>query len=1260
MTQNSESSCSSCGAPLSNAAAERREPKPLCPICVKRMNELAEASSINETIVTYPTEQHEGSFDKTRSLESGQSSDEILSLGVHRKCSPEYVGRFQIRQTLGSGNFGTVYRAYDPLLDREVALKVPRLDSDDQRQFERFLREAKAAARLRHPNIVAVFECGVADGEPFIASEFVDGVVLSELLKQGGIEIRRAVDLTRQVAEAIHYAHTEGIVHRDLKPGNIMMSKTGRPQIMDFGLAKLSTDSDKSLSSEGHIVGTPAFMAPEQARGDSLAVGPKSDQYSVGVLLYVLLCGRRPYLGDTWSIISRVADPVHVPEPPRKICSDVPRDLEACCLKAMEKEPSQRYHNLDEMAEDLAHWLEGRPLRARPIGWRERLVRWGARNRLIASLLAVISGFILTATVVGFLLAWKFSTMADAEKTAKREVERVLIDTFTESGLEAGRNGRDQEAVLWFASAAVRATEHPHRELMNRTRFQSWLTRTPIPVRMFRGLGHWHESLSVHPSGQYVLSEQHSAPDEHCQIWNVSAGTLMKLPWDAMIGAATWNADGTLLALASGAEVRTFRFPDLLQVEQWSQAEPVKQLLFTRDGKHIAVGCYSSAIIRELAKDSTRAGKVIPVPAAVLGMAWNDSGTTLATLCQDEKVYVWNTDPADASTEPMMKPVSSSVDSEPSPLQFLDDQRLVVAKSDKAVACWNIASGECAWSVPCEEGYGFAVSPDRKRLAIMDRYNLIQVDANTGRVIQRPVVHSNRLYAVAYDSTGKRLLTGCGDQFARIYSAETQQPIASMRHSDIVHRVAWFPGGNACVTAHWKADLVRVWRHGMPSEPGFSQVLPTGVMHVKWSKDGRQFLPTGMDLRRGAGPYHILSKSDGKPVGDPVAFPGRVSDACFLGDGRTVVMGGSQSASSAEDSSLIDHQDLAGKGLIVIADVATGQPLFPPIETDTNVVAVETSPDGRVVAALCYDHKLLLIDPVKPSEPLSHQTFPGKDFFHQYVIFRRLAFSPKGDRFAVWGSRSRTAEIRSATNGDLLFSVSHENETNTDWLHDVVFSPDGSTIATCSADQTVQLWNSATGAPLSGILWHTGWVFSAKFSHDGKQLLTACQDRQARLWDLEQPGKPLLITPPQADEVYATCFLPGDEAFLIGLRNGEVSAWDSIEGKMIAPATREPGQEAVYSIDLCPDQSRVIVVSQDPSVRGFAPSRWLPVVDHELTSSGLQALGEMIASEELHNGVLLGLTSDAVMERWKQLMSSHGEHPIFRWPAPLVFTADTK
>jgi serine/threonine protein kinase len=273
------------------------------------------------------------------------------------------IGRFRIGQLLGEGGYGRVFLAFDPLLDRDVALKLLRFSSNDARHVERFIREGRAAARLRHPNIVAVFESGQADGENYIASEYVAGQPLAARIASNPPTLEQAVTWVADLAQALAYAHGEGVVHRDIKPDNVMIGAGDRPQLMDFGLAKRVTE-DNTLTTDGNPLGTPAYMSPEQARGDLKQVGPQSDQYSLGVVLYELMTGQRPFDGPPLSVIAQLATQ-DVP-PPRTIRPGLSKDLEAICLKALDRDPARRYPGAEALAEDLRRWLRLEPTAARP------------------------------------------------------------------------------------------------------------------------------------------------------------------------------------------------------------------------------------------------------------------------------------------------------------------------------------------------------------------------------------------------------------------------------------------------------------------------------------------------------------------------------------------------------------------------------------------------------------------------------------------------------------------------------------------------------------------------------------------------------------------------------------------------------------------------------------------------------------------------------------------------------------------------------
>lgn len=315
------------------------------------------------------------------------TDDDELSDAARRQFGP-----YELLEEIGRGGMGIVYKARQTALDRTVAVKMILASHvESTEHLRRFQAEAKAAARLQHPNIVHIHEVGQLHGRHFFAMELIDGVSLAQRLAQGPMDTPEIVRLVAATARAIAELHRHGIVHRDLKPSNILLDAEGHPHVTDFGLAKIF-ESDATRTATGVIAGTPSYMSPEQAAGHNELVGPASDVYSLGAILYELLTGRPPFREPT-----PVETVLHVlsrePELPRRFNSKVPRALEQVCLKCLAKSPEARYGSADDLADDLDRFARGEPLAAKMPGWTERVRRWTRRKPALASRLGALAVF---------------------------------------------------------------------------------------------------------------------------------------------------------------------------------------------------------------------------------------------------------------------------------------------------------------------------------------------------------------------------------------------------------------------------------------------------------------------------------------------------------------------------------------------------------------------------------------------------------------------------------------------------------------------------------------------------------------------------------------------------------------------------------------------------------------------------------------------------------------------------------------------------
>lgn len=380
-------------------------------------------------------------------------NDQTLALSrkpVSRKQNtafPKIFG-YEVLGELGRGGMGVVYKARQFKLKRTVALKMVLSGAHaSEEQLTRFLAEAEAVAQLQHPNIVQIYEIGEHDNLPFFSLEYVDGGTLTKLIDGKPMAYGQAAEMAELLALAMASAHQQGIIHRDLKPANILLSKDGLPKITDFGLAK-KLEGDSTQTKEGSLMGTPSYMAPEQAKGDTREIGPLADVYALGVILYEMLVGRPPFIGSSiMETLQQVQnlEPVH----PRDLVPKIPIDLETICLKCLQKEPGKRYQSAENLAGDLHRFLAGEPILARPVGKAERLYRWCKRNPGIASLTAAIALLLVAISIGSVSAAFYINKQKDLAERARDDAEESkLAAQLAEAEAEANEKIADNQAGL--------------------------------------------------------------------------------------------------------------------------------------------------------------------------------------------------------------------------------------------------------------------------------------------------------------------------------------------------------------------------------------------------------------------------------------------------------------------------------------------------------------------------------------------------------------------------------------------------------------------------------------------------------------------------------------------------------------------------------------------------------------------------------------------------------------------------------------------
>jgi WD40 repeat protein/tRNA A-37 threonylcarbamoyl transferase component Bud32 len=988
-----------------------------------------------------------------------------------------YFGDYELLRELGRGGMGVVYKARQISLNRPVALKMIRAGAlAGEEELRRFQNEVEAIALLDHPHIVPIPEVGCHEGQRYFSMKLIGGSSLDKKLDDYASDPRAAARLSKTAAEAVHHAHQRGILHRDLKPSNISLDDRGEPFVTDFGLAK-RVEGDSELTHSGAILGTPAFMAPEQASGRRGAVTTASDVYGLGAILYATLTGQAPFGGESVeATLAQVRE--SLPTPPSKLKPQVPRDLEVICLKCLEKDPARRYASAQELADDLGRYLGGDPIHARPVGRVQRAVMWCRRNPLLASAVGTVAVALLAAAAISVIyateqaratteikgLAKDLSKERESLKKSLADSNRLLAIRNFDRGQAAFEKGEIGPGLLWLIESWRSAVDAGDLALQHAARANLAAWRPHYP-RLRAVLSHSQPvtDAAFSPDGRTVMT---CSVEGTVRLWDVASGKSIGSPlhqegdWPKV----GFSPDGkTLLTHSQGNTARLWNATtgEPIHLLRLPHQVHIMAAVIQRDGKIVVAGTDENGY-RILRLWNAATGKPIGLPFTHrdYNCAISPDGRMILAPSDDGMVRLWDA----ATGQPISRPLerlSTFRTAAFSP----DYKSILIGGEDGTARLWDAATGESLGPPMRHESQvrAVAISPDGKTVLTRCQGKEARLwDAATGQCIGL-LEHQAEVSALAFSPDGKTILTGSYDRTVRLWDAEQGKPVGQILEIPSTDHVVG-PRGEPT-----NGEVLISWA-GEPDEPRYLELWnlttrqpiarlpqPGGNVAMKFSADWKYLLTIHADHTA-----RLWDATTGAPVRPPFPLPSFVDDAwspvrlgpdgnamLFLDRDRRVWV-----FDAATGSARGRAPDLGGTGVsldfcpdgktfftgldngeVRLWDAATVTPLGDPIMNPGGTCGGEFSPDGKSLLIVCEDGS-------------------GR----------------------LWDLASRKPRIT---------SIRHRGV-----IYDLAFSPDGKTIASSSLDKDVRLWDVATGHPIGPVLRHTGGVFWVAFRRDGKALLT--------------------------------------------------------------------------------------------------------------------------------------------------------------------------
>ncbi len=997
------------------------------------------------------------------------------------------AGRYRLGDKLGEGGFGTVYLAEQLRpLRRQVAVKILRADRVSPEVLARFEAERQALALMDHPHIASIHDGGEEEGTPFYVMEFVDGPPINEFCAKESLTIQERLTLFVQACEAVHYAHRQGIIHRDIKPSNILVARANDSErtpickVIDFGIAKALNASltDRTYYTQMfQLVGTPAYMSPEQADTTNQAIDTRSDVYSLGAVFYELLAGTPPFRQSdiTHSPLDEVLRRLREEQPERPstrfhasirdketpMLEPVHGDLDWISMRALEKDPERRYESALAFGQDVQRYLQGEPILARPPStlYQMRLLARRHRGAVIAGSLIFLALMLgIMVSTMQAIRAKRAEVVARQGETKFRELFYVANMNLIQNDWEQHHRGSAQKRLRDTLSYPDRGFEwHYWRRQMNQEfrRFSdhtsglvdavhlpggervvtlagyegfAWDIRTrKIAYRLDRFDGDKaHEShfvsMAISPSGQHLVTAQHHG---ELTLWNAVNGKRLRMVngGERMLDL-DFSPNGERLVAAFRSRVRVWDAIHAKAIRDLDGHEGLVQAVaYSPDGAKILSGGSDSYAIMWDASTGKELFRVAlhDENTGIQTIKFSPDGSKAVSGGWDSNVKLWDADSGE---------IIRSFDGHQSPIETLDfspdGSRLLSGSRDQLAKLWNVETGE----------------------------ELLTIKGHRGRITHAHFLDDNDILTASYDTT------------VAVWDSEEmiQGGIRATLDQGWVSSVAWGPDGSWFIFTDGNRSAYRV-----DADTGERLQAYQGNQKQLWacavSSDGKVLLTGGDDHS-----IFVWNVASGEQLFVLEGHKGTIRNFAFSPNNQAFV-------SASNDD------------IIRLWSVEDGKEIAQFVGHDKSVTDVSWLPDGKRFVSTSYDATVRVWE-VATKEEMMRMSVEDRGWMYT------VAVSPNG-RYVIQGGDDQLGRVWDLETGELVMTL----KGHTERIWSAEFSPDGKRILTGSYDNTARLWDAKRGEELLVLRGHTAQVWSVAFSQDGKRIVTGSWDKTARVWD---------------------------------------------------------------------------------------------------------------------------------------------------------------